>query len=607
MKKMVIAISATLAFLPAGAQAQQMDVRLDEVVVTATKSEKETKDVTQSVTVITAEEIKRSGAVTVAEALQTAVGVFITSQGPKGALDTIALRGAQYSQVLVLLDGKRMNSTRDSGVDLSALPVSVDDIERIEIVRGASSSLYGADAVGGVVNIITKKPEGQVSRIGGSIGSHGYDTISLGASDKIGAFGYTMSGVRETSDGYRTNSDLEQWVFDGKATYDLSKIASLDFTANYISKENGVPGSTLFPSPHARQGERDTVFGGSYQQKIGSSWDFKISGYRNQNELTYKDPDFSVDSRHRGVTRGGETRVTWLTNTWNLLTAGIETRRDSLTSTDSGDHETTNEGMYIQDELSLGESLIVVIGDRYDKHSVYGKKSSPRASARYLIAGSGTIIRVSAGKSFRAPTFNDLYWKDAWSEGNPDLKPESSKEYEAGIEQPFGKGNVIKFTQFERKVTDLIRWDFMAFPMRPENIGKADIKGREVEATFRFSDSVVLSANYAYTNPVDEVTGEKIYYTIPKTQIKGRLTFAVDADTYISVDGRSVENYVKPGEPEWHYSVFDAKIAEKIGKKKGAGGEIYVGMKNIFDRKYEVARNYPMPPKEIYGGAMFPF
>jgi vitamin B12 transporter len=200
-----------------------------------------------------------------------------------------------------------------------------------------------------------------------------------------------------------------------------------------------------------------------------------------------------------------------------------------------------------------------------------------------------------------------LYWKDAWSEGNPDLKPESSKEYEAGIEQPFGKGNVIKFTQFERKVTDLIRWDFMAFPMRPENIGKADIKGREVEATFRFSDSVVLSANYAYTNPVDEVTGEKIYYTIPKTQIKGRLTFAVDADTYISVDGRSVENYVKPGEPEWHYSVFDAKIAEKIGKKKGAGGEIYVGMKNIFDRKYEVARNYPMPPKEIYGGAMFPF
>jgi outer membrane cobalamin receptor len=605
---MVIAFAAMLAVLPTGAQSQQADVRLDEVVVTATKSEKETKDVTQSVTVITAEQIKRSGAVDVAEALQAAVGVAITSQGPKGALDTIALRGAQYSQVLVLLDGKRMNSTRDSGVDLSALPVAVDDIERIEIVRGASSSLYGADAVGGVVNIITKKAAGQASRIGGSVGSHGYDTISLGTMDKTGAFGYTLSGIRETSDGYRTNSDLEQWVFGGKATYDISKIASLEFTANYISKENGVPGSTQFPpTPLARQRERDTVFGGSYQQKIGSSWDFKISAYRNQNELTYKDPDFFVDSRHRGITRGGETRVTWLANTWNLLTVGIETRHDSLTSTDSGNHETSNEGMYIQDELSLGEALIVVIGDRYDKHSVYGKKSSPRASARYLIAGSGTIFRVSAGKSFRAPTFNDLYWKDPWSEGNPDLRPESSKEYEAGIEQPFGKGNVIKFTQFRRKVTDLIRWDFMAFPMRPENIGKADIKGWEAEATVRFSDSVILSANYAYTNPVDETTGEKIYYTIPEKQIKGRLTVAVDTDTYISFEGRGVENYVPAGEPVWHYSVFDAKIGEKIGKKKGGGGEIYFVMKNIFDRKYEVAKGYPMPPKEIYGGVMLPF
>lgn len=607
MTRMAMVFAAMLALFPTGAQAQQADVRLEEVVVTATKSEKETKDVTQSVTVITAEQIKRSGAVTVADALQTAVGVTITSQGPKGALDTVALRGAQYSQVLVLLDGKRMNSTRDSGVDLSALPVAVEDIERIEIVRGASSSLYGADAVGGVVNIITRKAAGQVSRIGGSIGSHGYDTISLGTSDKTGAFGYTMSGIRETSDGYRTNSDLEQWVFGGKATYDISKVASLEFTANHVSKENGVPGSTLFPSPHARQGERDTIFGASYQQKIGSAWDFKISGYRNRNELTYKDTDFFVDSRHEGVTRGGETRVAWLANSWNLFTVGIEARRDSLTSTDSGEHATSTEGMYFQDELSLGESLIVVVGDRYDKHSVYGKKSSPRASARYLIAGSGTIVRASAGKSFRAPTFNDLYWKDLWSEGNPDLKPESAKEYEAGIEQPFGKGNVIKFTQFRRKVTDLIRWDFMAFPMKPENIGRADIKGYEAEGVFRFSDSVVLSANYAYTNPVDEATGEKIYYTIPKKQMKGRLTFAVDTDTYISVEGRGVENYVKAGEPVWHYSVFDAKIAEKIGKKKDAGGELYFGMKNIFDRKYEVARNYPMPPKEIYGGVMLPF
>jgi outer membrane cobalamin receptor len=593
--------------------AQEKNVTLNEIVVTATKTEKELKDVTQSVTVVTAAELRNSGATNTAEALRTVTGVFLTDQGTPGSLATLSIRGSSYSQVLVLLDGVRMNSPRDAGADLSALPVALDDIERIEIVRGSSSALYGADAVGGVVNIITKKPVGTVSRISGAAGSNGYDNLQLSTSLRKGAGYYSVSGSRETSDGYRLNSDLEQWIVNGRAGYDVSKDTSFDVTANYIGKENGAPGSLQFPSLYARQLERDLVLGASFRTRLSKVLDLKVSGSRNEDLLRYQDafPAFGpppINSQHTSVSKAGEVQVNWLAGSWNIFSLGYEQRKDSLHSTDSGQHATTNDAWFLQDEMSLGDSLIVVVGGRKDKHSVYGDRFSPRTSARYLVAGSGTIIRASYGKSFRAPTFNDLYWNDPFSVGNPNLKPESAKEYEAGIEQPFGPGNRIKLTGFRRKVTDLIIWNLLVFPIKPENIGKADIKGAEAEAAFRFSDTVGLGANYTYLKAIDDVTGDKIYNTLyPKNQVKGHIDISLDADVHLFTEVRSVENYVPAGAPAWRYTVVDAKIAQKFGRRSDAKGEIYFAMTNIFDRKYEVVQGYPMPPKEIRGGIMLPF
>jgi outer membrane cobalamin receptor len=629
----VVAVVVMMSGIASMVSAEEKNVKLNEVVVTATKTEKELKDVTQSVTVITGDEIRKSGATTVAEAVRDAVGVNINDNGTRGSLQTISIRGASYAQVLVLLDGKRMNSSRDGGVDLSALPVAIDDIERIEIVRGSSSALYGADAVGGVVNIITKKPTQNVSKIGGAIGSHGYDNILASMSGKEGGLTYTITGDRETSNGYRLNSDLDQKIVNGRIGYGLSSGSSLDLTTNYISKEIGVPGMVQFPSPHARQLERETVLGLSYQQKVGKEWIVKLSGNQNQNALEYQDPDFFINSRHETTSKIGEAQVSGLINSWNLLTIGYETRRSDLNSTDAGIHSASNVAGYLQDEISLGDSLIFVVGDRLDKHSIYGDKASPRASARYLINKTGTIVRVSAGKSFRAPTFNDLYWPNSIytyptgtttsinyiTQGNTGLVPETAREYEGSIEQSLGKDSLLKVTGFHRKVNNLINWTTTVttlptstdYTTAPQNIGSVDIKGWETEVAFRISDSVIIGANYTYTNPIDEFTGQKIYYTIPKSQTKGHVNISLDTDTYLYVEGRSVENYVEPGKPIWHYTVVDAKIAEKIGKKTGAKGEIFFAMTNIFDRKFDSIRSssgdYPGPPKEIRGGITVPF
>ncbi len=605
------------------ARAEEATTQLKEVVVTATRTEKDPADVAQTVSVVSAEEIRRSGATDVATAIQNATGVHISGYGTPGSVESLKMRGAYSSQVLVLLDGMRMNSARDGGFDLSLIPVAVEDIERIEIVRGPASALYGSDAVGGVINIITRKPAGRQSRFKAIAGSHGYDELFLSDAVRRGGGYSSVSIDRETSRGYRENSDLYQWVYNAKAGYDLSKTSNLELSLNYLTNDKGSPGAAETPqnprkmaylTPFARQQERNAVVGAAYTGKIVPAVTVKVSGYRKQDDLTYFDLaaiDFVTGmpsvNRYETTSDGGEAQVSWLMSRWNQVTVGSELRKDYLHTFDpaNGDsrHSASVKAYYLQDELSIGEQFLIVLGGRYDDYSTFETRFSPKASARLTIAATGTILRASYGKSFRAPTFNDLYFNTAWAVGNPALRPESAKEYEAGIEQKFGKDLTMKVIGFDRKVRDLIEWDWSIFPMTVFNIGRARIRGSEYEASYRVGNGALVAVNYTYTNPVNELTGEKIYNTIPQKQAKAVVSVFPAKGTTLSVEGRSVENYVRQDKPTWRYSVMDARVAQKIG----VGNEVFFAMNNVFDRKYEAVPGFPMPPKEIRGGVTLQF
>lgn len=597
--------------------AEENTTQLNEVVVTATRTEKELQDVTQSVSVITNDEIMKTGATDVATAIHNVIGVHIAGYGTPGSVSSLNIRGASSSQILVLLNGIRMNSSRDGGFDLSLLPVSVAEIERIEIVRGPASALYGSDAVGGVVNIITKKPTGNQSMIRSAIGSHGYDDLFLKNAGRDNAWYYSLAGEREISNGYRTNSDLKQWTFGGRLGYDLSNSSSIELSANYLENKVGTPGSLIYGiTPNARQQERNTITGIAYNGKLASTLELKLSGYRKLDDLSLQDPD-SVDmmtflpaptnDKYETKSDGGAAQLSWLIASWNQLTAGCELKHDHLDSYDAqngtSSHAATLKAYYLQDEISIGESFIVNVGGRHDEYSVFGGKFSPKASARYFIRSTGTIFRASYGESFRAPTFNDLYFNTTWAIGNPNLRPESAREGEVGIEQKLGNDAVLKFTGFDRRVKDLIEWDWSVFPMQVNNIGKVRIKGLEAEASYRMTEMIDFLVNYTYTNPVDQLTGQNIYYTIPKSETKGVITLFLEKSVYLTLDGRAVENYVKPGEGKWRYSVFDAKIAETYGK----GTEFFIAVNNLFKRQYEAVQGYPMPPQEFRVGISVQF
>ena len=619
MKRSVISVilmcAAMVSMVPE-IKAEESSLQLKEVVVTATKTEKEPQDVTQSVTVITADDIQKSGATTAAEVIERTAGADVKDYGSKGSLSSINLRGANAEQVLVLLDGKRLNSASAGGFDMADLAVPLDQIDRIEIVRGPSSALYGADAVGGVINIITKKPGGASTTATGEAGSHGFRSFTLSNSNKLDKFYYTLSAGKEKYEGFRLNSDLDQWTAGAKLGYDLSPDSNLEFASDYLAKEIGVPGSLDFPSPLARQWDRTIGSSLAFKTKFTKELDLRLSVFQNRERITYLNPDpvFPVDSKHTSTSSGAEAQTNWLANSKNLLTFGVDARQDHVDSTDAGEHTASLWAAYLQDEISLGESLVVVLGGRNDSHSVYGDKFSPKVSARYLFSNTGTIVRASAGQAFRAPTLNELFWSfDGFEVGNPDLKPETSKEYEAGIEQPLGKGNSVKFTFFERKVDDLIQWlpenpANIFSPYKPINIGKARISGSEYEVKLIPFEPLTWAVNYTYTKAVDETTGLYVY-NIPAAQLKSFVNLTLPTKTNIYIEGRNVRNYSQPElpNPTRHYTVADAKILQpvKLGEKLEC--DVFFGVKNMFNRQYQVLAGYPAAPEEVYGGVSVRF
>ncbi len=623
MRKVVAGTALWLSsMLIVGSSFAVADVQMNEVVVTATKTERKQQDITQSVTVITANEIEKSGATNVAEVISTTAGALVTDQGPLGGLQATTLRGAPYAQVLVLLDGKRLNSAAAGGYDLSELPIPLDAIDRIEIVRGPASALYGADAVGGVVNIITKKPAKPVTTLTAIDGAR-FNSDSIYNSGRYNNTYYTLSIGKEHSSGYHhLNNNADQTTAGIKLGYDFSATSSVEASSDYVTKDIGVPGSVIYPSPNARQKTSETITGLQYKAKLTNTIDFSIRGYQNEERIGFVNPDFSADwSKSRSMTDGTEGQVNWLMNSFSVVTIGGEKRNDSMVDSGSGTHGDSVTSGYIQDEMSLGDSFILVLGGRNDTHSVFGSKWSPKASARYLNAGSGTILRASYGKSFRAPTLNDLYFSDSFGDtGNPNLRPELAEEYEGGIEQSLGKGNSIKFTAFKRRVTNLISWqtDTITFTSTPTNIGRAHISGTETEWHLTASDSFSVSLNYTILVPVDDTTGERLYSAeshIPATQLGGSLWIALDNETVLSLVGQSVRNYVRPGEPRWDYYTLDGKITDNFVTRKDLKASAFIGLKNIFNRKYETVivsgyppeQGYPMPPQEFYGGVTVTF
>ncbi len=606
-------ILAICALLISAQSASSAEVEMGQVVVTATRTEQKLADVPQSTSVISKEEIMSSPDRTLPEVIQRVPGVQVIQNGPLGSISSAQIRGSESGQVLIMINGRRLNDAQAGMYDLSTLPVSKEDIERIEVLRGGASALYGADAMGGVINIITKSPSKEaLTRASASFGRFGTQEYSLAHRWKPGAFEYGLSISREHSLGFRPNSDCDAWILGGELGYEFGPKSELTFSIRTIQKEIGTPGLISSPDPDDRQKDDLTQLDLTYRARIASSLDLTFRGFQNVYNRTFiqgtQPPDAGPPFLHKNYATGGDLQATAAAGSSHVFTGGVEAIRDQVDSSALGVHTAIRGALYLQDEIEVVNPMIATLGLRYDSHSLYQSQFNPRAGLLLRLPWE-TRLRASVARSYRAPTFDDLYWpEDAFTAGNPNLRPESAWSYELGAEKTWSNLVLLKAAGFYRDAKDLILWaEGVDGKWRPSNVQSATIWGAEIELTVFPLGGLAIPLNYSYLYPRNESTGKPLG-SKPKHTVNLGVEYTAPFGLVSSLKGRYVQFYLDEGSTiNREYFVVDARVAYRLQVYRGLKGEAFVSLTNALNRDYQITEGFPMPPRSLNGGVSVSF
>lgn len=575
-------------------------LNLDQVIVSATKTEHTLGDVPVAAEVITGEEIEQKQIKTVQDALKYLSGIKIneTSSG-WGDKGKIQMQGLDEKHALILVDGQRFLGGHGDAVDLQSIPVAM--VERIEIVKGPASALYGSDAMGGVVNIITKaaarKPMFSASTSFGSRGTEIHEATGGFRNKAFGALlGYTYresDGVEKETDHYREN------IFQGTLSYDFT------------------PDSRLIVKPY--YSEHEMNYEGRTQERVGinSSWAWtpdNLSKLDLRGSLfNYK--HFTDDKSSNWDTGTYESEITYSRMFFDrhMLTAGYSFFTEDID--DKGKEYKADQDLhsfYIQDEITF-RPFVVVLGTRIDRHDRWGTEANPKASVLYNLT-KDLKIRGSVGTAFKGPSLAKLY-ADGWTMGpylvhaNPDLKPEKSVGYQLGIEYTFLKRYLAKLSLFRNEIEDLInyrtvrRTGWPRYNMYWENIDKAVTEGVEFSLAGELTKTTTVRANYTFLHTMDKELEEELTAR-PKHKASIELNQKfLDIGLSINVVGQYVgRRYDGDYKRLGGYTQCDIAATQELGKNV----QLFAKVENVLDKK-RVADEYDIDGTRFLAGLKIVF
>lgn len=501
---------------PLTAHAQEAK-RVDPVVVTATPVATPAEQLGASVSVVDGQDFQTYHYPTVDEALRSVPGVEIRRSGAYGKTSSVTIRGANANQVQVLVDGLRVKSPTLGQVDLSDL--SPDLIERIEVIRGAQSTLYGADAIGGVVNIITRRGTGGPIQASVQQEVGNYDTL-VSRATVHGAWKilhYALSASHFESNGQFQNDETDANAVSARVGATLPWDSTLDFIFRYNKNDIGVPVKGVFPGPqpihpiinrNARSQSETTIFSLDGKTRPVPWWETRGRLARYENSAGFQDPvdpgvafDSPVFSQVNVERREAEWVNSFFIGKWSTSSVGLEHRREIGESRNTFRAVSETESVFFEQQLRFFERLFLTGGFRMEDNSVWGTTTTERGSLAFLIKETGTRLRGSAGTGFRAPTFNDLFFPGF---GNPVLQPEESLSYDFGVDQKLWNNRIrLGLTYFQNEFKNLITCctPIPTAPFGgPFNVGRARSAGIEFTSEVDVLPNLVASLNYTYTD-----------------------------------------------------------------------------------------------------------
>lgn len=585
-------------------------VSLDPITVTASRTPQPLSSALGDVTVIDADTIERAGQSSLADLLQREHGIDVTTNGGPQTVTSVFIRGANSGQTVFLIDGQRIGSSTSGGAGINA--VALSQIERIEILRGPASGLYGADAIGGVINIITKRGQGSALNLSGSIGLGTWNTrrTDVGLSGAQGPWNYALSVGHARSDGFSAtkasepggmfNPDRDGYRHDySSGRLGFAWAAGQELEASfYQSRINGQYDGS--PSYDERAIQRLESVALASNNRISANWLSRLRfGSTSDESISLFEP--SPWSNGRADFRTRQTLFSWQ-NDFTLarnqtLSVAAERREENVVSDSSVFNATTrntNSAVAVY-RADLGRNHLQ--GNlRLDHVNGYGSRTTGGLSYAFDIT---RALQLTAGANtgFRLPTFNDLYGPFG---SNPDLRPETSKNVEAGLRYREG-GTDAAIVVYRNRIENLIQYQ------RPTVVNRdATIKGVTLTAGQQWGATSVRGS-VDITDPQDENTGQRLAR-------RARQAFKLAADHRVGpwrvgaewiASGRRLDASYNASIPPFGatevtqlggYSLVNLTASYDITRN----AQVQVRWNNVGNKDYELARGYNTPGSNVF-------
>ena len=637
---LALACAAVLASQPYSAFAEEAvgEFALDQVVVTADRMESTLSESAANVAIVTREDIDKHNYSDVVEALKQVNGVTVMQQGGMGER-YVRLNGEE--RILIMIDGRRLNLAKTPGsygggatFDLINLPM-IANVERIEVVKGPVSALYCSDAVGGVVNIITKKGKENKSTLKTSVGSWGSGSTSFTNEGSQNGFDWQLALGQKKQDYFRykdlkTGSNEKMGNSDFKqksATFRLDKALGgddkLTLNVEHVGGDKG-------QYDKAGTGHIDNSYLDTLQNNVALTYTFNVDkdneGFLRvyQNYFKYNTMSWSKTTKKytqylfTNDEAGAEWQNKWKLNQSNTLVGGAEWRTTAIVYKSSmDDTDITNKAVYLEDRIALDAKWTLTPGIRNDYHSMFGNHATPRVSANYKMDATANAY-ISWGEVFKAPDASRLFWRRGlmgsyYIQGNPNLRPETGDTLTIGVNKDFGKAGVVKVSAFSSHLKDAIvtAWDTTQVnTMSFFNVQTQDKKGIELEYTRPLSDKFKVTTGYAFV----KVDNNGFVTDAMRTQEPNtyRLGLSYDCNPWtVELSGRGASGRNTKYFTESDYWIWDLAVNYKFAKDK----KIFVAVNNLTDEAYEIygasssayLGTMPMPSRNITVGMEYSF
>ncbi|WP_298334897.1 TonB-dependent receptor [uncultured Erythrobacter sp.] len=605
-----------------------------DIVVTANRTARALSQVGESVTVITEDQIVERQSSEVIDLLRTVPGVTFNRNGGIGTAAGVSIRGAQSVQTVVLIDGIKLNDPSTIGAGFDFGPLLTGNISRVEVVRGSQSVLYGNEAIGGVVNLLTREPTDELG-VFARAEYGGRDTAELvgNVSGRLGPVAASLGGTYFTTDGISAFNEklggaetdgFESIGFNGKIDVALADNVSLDLRGFYADGETEIDG---FAPPTFAFGDTNEVSNREdFVGYVGLNGSFLNGRFRNRLGFAYTDisrDNVNLDTDFVTFDGNGENRRYEYQGVFDAAkdiqaVFGAEREESEFSSSSFGASPTTAEvslnSFYGQVNALPFEGLSLTGGVRYDDHETFGSEATLAGSGAFTPNGGDTVMRARYGEGFKAPSL----FQQFSNFGNPNLDAEESQSWDVGITHRFLEDRAeVGVTYFNRDGTDELTFVSCVDnpiaacndPANPrpfgtyQNTDSVSTDGWEFEIALQPVDGFDVSLNYSIIDAFDDTTGNRLARRAEETaslvaDYRTRSGFSVGATVLIV--GDSFDNVANTIENDG-YVVADLRASFGITENL----EVFGRIENVTDEDYETIFQFGQPGRAVFGGVRY--